>query len=373
MERSDIRRYAANIRGEVDGAFLYRRLAELESDSRVVDLYRRLADVEERHAGFWEGKLRAGGAPVPARRVSWRARVLARAGRRLGSGVILSVVASDERRGQGMYDAQPEASGTPLPYEERSHARLLSALSVGGGLQGATIARLEGRHRAVGGNALRAGVLGANDGLVSNMSLVMGVAGATDAGSGVLIAGLAGLLAGGLSMALGEWLSVQSSRELHSAELAAEAEELAEVPEEEAEELALIYQAKGIPEEMAHRMADEIVANPQAALDTLAREELGIDPGTLGGSAWEAAIASFLLFVSGAIVPVLPFMFARGGAAVIASIAASTAALFLIGAAITVVTGVSLWRSGLRQVVFGLAAAAVTYGVGFGLGAAITG
>src|SRR4030042_1020566 len=98
MERSDIRRYAANIRGEVDGAFLYRRLAELESAPRVVDLYRRLADVEERHAGFWEGKLRAGGAPVPARRVSWRARVLARAGRRLGSGVILSVVISGERQ-----------------------------------------------------------------------------------------------------------------------------------------------------------------------------------------------------------------------------------------------------------------------------------
>jgi VIT1/CCC1 family predicted Fe2+/Mn2+ transporter len=310
---------------------------------------------------------------VPTRRVRWRARVLARAGRRLGSGVILSVVTSEERRGQGIYDHQPESSGTPLPHEERSHARLLSLLSGGGGMQGAAIARLEGRHRAVGGNALRAGVLGANDGLVSNMSLVMGVAGATSGGGGVLIAGLAGLLAGGLSMALGEWLSVQSSRELHRAEIEAEAEELAEVPEEEAEELALIYQAKGVPEDTARRMADEIMANPGAALDTLAREELGIDPETLGGSAWEAAIASFLFFVSGAIVPVLPFLFARGAAAVIASIAASTVALFVIGAAITVVTGVAFWRSGLRQVVFGLAAAAVTYGVGLGLGAAIAG
>lgn len=373
MDRQDARRYSDNIRGEVDGAFLYRRLADLTEDPRLREIYTRLAEAEERHAVFWEAKLTAGGAKVPLRRVSWRARLLAWAGGRMGSSTILSAVAGNEHRGRRMYDAQPEAAGSALPGEERSHARLLSVLSGSGGLQGPAIARLEGRHRAVGGNALRAAVLGANDGLVSNMSLVMGVAGATDGGGGVLIAGLAGLLAGGFSMALGEWLSVQSSRELNAAEIEAEAEELAEVPDEEAEELALIYQAKGLPEDMAERMANEIIANPQAALDTLAREELGIDPETLGGSALQAAVASFSLFVSGAIVPVLPFIFARGMAAVIASIAASTVALFLIGAAITIVTGTGLWRSGFRQVAFGLAAAAITYGVGLGLGTAIGG
>jgi VIT1/CCC1 family predicted Fe2+/Mn2+ transporter len=241
------------------------------------------------------------------------------------------------------------------------------------GTAGAAIARLEGRHRVVGGNALRAGVLGSNDGLASNMSLVIGVAGASASGSGVLVAGLAGLVVGGISMTLGEWLSVQSSRELHHFEIDAEAEELAEVPEEEAEELTLICQAEGVPEDGARRMAGEIIANPQAGLDTLAREELGIDPEAPGGSAWEAAIASFLFFVGGGILPMLPFLFARGETEVIAGIAASTAALVLIGAAITVVTGVAFWHSGLRQVVFGLAAAAATYGVGLGLAVAIGG
>jgi len=373
MTEKDVRRYRENIQGEVDGAFLYRVLADMEDDPRLADVYLRLAATEEHHLHFWEEKIAAVGQPLPPRRVSRRARLIAWLGRRLGSSAILSVVAAEEDRGQFMYDDQPEATGTSLPGDERSHARVLGVLSGSGGAQGPTIARLEGRHKSVGGNALRAAVLGANDGLVSNLALVMGVAGATLEGRGVLIAGLSGLLAGGLSMALGEWLSVQSSRELYTAQIEVEREEIAEIPEEEEEELVLIYQAKGIPEDLARQMAARIMADSTAALDTLAREELGIEPDTLGGSAWEAAIASFLLFSGGALVPVLPFVFSSGTGAVYASLGFSGLALFVVGAAITLVTGRSVWRSGLRQVVFGLVAAGITFGVGNLLGVAVTG
>jgi VIT1/CCC1 family predicted Fe2+/Mn2+ transporter len=203
-------------------------------------------------------------------------------------------------------------------------------------------------------------VLGANDGLVSNLSLVMGVAGAQIGPQAVIIAGLAGLLAGALSMAIGEWVSVKSAREMYEHQIRVEADEIAEVPEEEKEELALIYQAKGMPESDAQRLAERLLEDPQKALDTLAREELGVDPGELGGSPAQAAIASFLLFALGAIVPVVPFIFASGLLAVAASATLSAAALFLLGGAITLLTGRGILFSGVRQVLLGLAAAAIT-------------
>jgi VIT1/CCC1 family predicted Fe2+/Mn2+ transporter len=243
--------------------------------------------------------------------------------------------------------------------------------SVRGGIEGGVLMQLEGRHRSTGGNALRAAVMGANDGLVSNLSLVMGVAGATLAGSGVLIAGIAGLLAGSISMALGEWLSVQSSRELYENQLRTEAEEIESAPEEEAEELALIYEARGIPAQSARALASQIMTNKETALDTLAREELSIDPAELGGSAWEAAITSFVLFALGAIIPVSPFIFTGGMSAVFISIGLSALGLFGLGAAITLFTGRPVWKSGLRMVVFGLLAAAVTFGIGRLIGVSI--
>ncbi|MER3438054.1 MAG: rubrerythrin family protein, partial [Chloroflexota bacterium] len=185
--------------------------------------------------------------------------------------------------------------------------------------------------------------------------------------------GLAGLLAGSLSMALGEWLSVQSARELYAHQIRIEREELAMVPEEEAEELALIYQAKGIPPERARELATRIIQDEVAALDTMAREELGVDPGELGGSAWVAAIMSFLLFSAGAIVPVIPFLFGSGTWAVTLSIAFSIVALFVIGAGITVITGRNALYSGVRQVLIGLAAAAITFGIGRAIGTSIGG
>jgi VIT1/CCC1 family predicted Fe2+/Mn2+ transporter len=234
------------------------------------------------------------------------------------------------------------------------------------------LARFEGRHRAIGGNALRAAVLGANDGLVSNFSLVMGVAGASSGGDPVLVAGLAGLLAGSLSMALGEWLSVQSARELYENQIATEAEELAVFPREEEEELRLIYEAKGLGAGDARNLARRIVrGDRKVALDTMSREELGIDPSDLGGSAWTAAITSFVLFAMGAVVPVIPFLIGSGATAIAVSAVLSAVALFALGAAITLLTRRNALTSGLRQVGFGLAAAAITFGIGTLLGTVV--
>jgi VIT1/CCC1 family predicted Fe2+/Mn2+ transporter len=177
-------------------------------------------------------------------------------------------------------------------------------------------------------------------------------------------------------MALGEWLSVQSSRELYERQIAVEAAELKAHPEEEQEELALIYEAKGLKPEQAQALAARLLASPESALDTLAREELGVDPEELGGSAWEAAISSFCLFAVGAIIPVSPFLFLSGAnptTAILASLLVSSLGLFGIGAAITLMTGRNVLFSGFRQVLFGLAAAGVTFGIGKLLGVSLGG
>jgi VIT1/CCC1 family predicted Fe2+/Mn2+ transporter len=239
-------------------------------------------------------------------------------------------------------------------------------------MPGAEVAQLEGRHRTAGGNALRAAVLGANDGLVSNLALVMGVAGAELPARTILITGFAGLLAGSFSMALGEWLSVQSSRELYEHQIRTEAAEIEASPEEEAEELALIYEARGMDRTQSETLARRILQDPEGALDVMAREELGIDPSQLGGSPWVAAFTSFILFSTGALVPVLPFLFARGAPAVMASLAISALALFGLGAGITLFTARPAVRSGLRSVLFGLVAAAGTYAIGRLIGVTVT-
>lgn len=370
---SDLKRYQQNLQKEMDGAALYGVLAEKESRPEMQTVYRRLAESEERHAGFWREKLKAADALSAKIQPSWRARVLIGLARRFGAQFVLPTVTSNEKADSNAYANQPESETAAMSADEQAHARLLSAASGGGGVAGSVVAETEGRHRSSGGNALRAAVLGANDGLVSNLSLVMGVAGAELSGQSILITGLAGLLAGAGSMALGEWLSVQSSRELYERQINIEREELAANPEEEAEELALIYQSKGLPEARARELAHSLLANKTTALDTLAREELGIDPGELGGSAWEAAYTSFFLFAMGAIIPVAPFIFLSGMAAVYVSVAISALGLFGIGAAITLMTGRSVWYSGTRQVLFGLAAAALTYGIGRLIGVSIGG
>jgi VIT1/CCC1 family predicted Fe2+/Mn2+ transporter len=305
---------------------------------------------------------------------SRRTRLLAWLARKMGPGVVLQSLQTAEQNGSHGYYGQEGADG--MAGDERSHSRVLYQVSrtvLRGGLDGGALAQLEGRHRSTGGNALRAAVMGANDGLVSNLSLVMGVAGATLEPKTILITGLAGLLAGACSMALGEWLSVQSSREMFSNQLEIEKMEIEAAPQEEAEELALIYEARGLNKDQAKMLANQIVENDEHALDTLAREELGIDPKELGGSAWEAAITSFILFAIEAIIPVIPYTFMNGTSAFVFSILFSIVGLFGLGTAITLFTGKRILYSGGRMVIFGLLAAAVTFGIGRLIGVSMGG
>jgi VIT1/CCC1 family predicted Fe2+/Mn2+ transporter len=368
-------RYTANLQGEIDSAALYRTLAQSENDEALAGVYRRLAAVEEAHAEFWRGRLQAIGRNAPKLRPGFRTRALIWLAHRFGPAFVLPTINTLERLDSGSYAAQPEAVAGGLPAAERSHARIIEALAspAPAPLSGAALARLEGRHRGMGGNALRAAVLGANDGLVSNLSLVAGVAGATMTEHAILVTGLAGLLAGSCSMALGEWLSVNTARESARRQIDTEAAELEQAPEEEEAELALIYQAKGLSEAQAKTLAAALIANQKTALDTLVREELGINPAELGGSAWVAAGTSFLLFALGAAVPVAPYAGLAGTAALLTSLAASGVALCLIGAGTTLFTGRSLWFSAARQLLVGLAAAAVTFGLGKLIGRALTG
>lgn len=373
MTRKTIDLYRANWDEELNSALLYRTLARLDPNPKLAEVYRRLAEVEEAHATAWEEKLTAAGITLPAFRPALRTRLLIWLAARFGAGVVLPALAAKEVSATGDYGGQAETAA--MAATERSHARLLQQIGETGrgGLAGSALARIEGRHRAAGGNALRAAVLGASDGLLSNFNLIMGVAGAELSGRNILLTGCAGLLAGAISMALGEWISVQSSRELYEKQLRTEAEEIAAMPEEEIEELVLIYQARGMDEETARLFATRIMEDRENALETLAREELGVNPEDLGGSAWEAAITSFLLFAAGAVIPVLPFLLLHGTAAVVTSAVASAAGLFLVGGAITLFTGRSVLYSGSRQVLFGCAAAAVTFLIGRLVGISLAG
>jgi vacuolar iron transporter family protein len=368
-------RYRANLQGEIDSAALYRTLAKTEDNPDIAKVYGKLASIEEAHAEFWKSRLKESGSAIPDLRPGMRARVLRWLARRFGPQFVLPTINPLEQLDSGQYDRQPEAVAAKLPAMERSHARIIEAIAGSDpqGLMGGTLARIEGRHRGMGGNALRAAVLGANDGLCSNLSLVMGVAGAALSAQTILVTGLAGLLAGACSMALGEWLSVNTARESYQRQIDVEAAELEDVPEEEKEELALIYQAKGLPKDQAAALAERLMSNKETALDTLTREELGIDPDELGGSPWTAGATSFFLFAFGAIFPVAPFFLLAGIPAVIASLALSGAVLFMIGAGTTLFTGRGVFFSGFRQLVIGYAAAAVTFGVGHVIGVAITG
>jgi VIT1/CCC1 family predicted Fe2+/Mn2+ transporter len=372
-DKKAIKDYLSYLDDERNSAALYRALSEVEKNPKIAEVYRRLAATEEGHAQTWIEKLREAGVSAPPFRLTWRTRVLSALAKRFGMEAVLPTLASIEDTASRGYDQQAGAGG--MAPTEQSHARLLRQIgqTTRGGMEGSALAQIEGRHRSAGGNALRAAVLGANDGLVSNFSLVMGVAGAEVAGGTILLTGLAGLLAGAISMALGEWISVQSSRELYEKQLRTEKEEIASAPEEELEELALIYQARGLPEGAARTMAEQIMSNRETALEALARDELGIDPEELGGSAWEAAIASFVLFAIGAIVPVIPYTFLGGMTAVIASALFSAVGLLAIGSAITLFTGRTVLSSGTRQVIFGLAAAAVTFLIGRLIGVSIAG
>lgn len=371
---NDIERFRANLVDELNGAALYSALAAAESDANRRDIFLQLAEAETRHARFWRDKLTAAGVTDVPFAPTLRTRLLSTLARRFGPRFVLPTVAAAEFADRGKYLSQPDALS--ISAEERGHAAVVEAIagpSRRASTLGSEIGRAEPWHRNASGNNLRAAVLGANDGLVSNFCLMMGVAGAGTGTRTILLTGAAGLVAGACSMALGEWLSVTNARELATTQLAKEREEIEQTPEAEQHELALILQAKGVSKAEAQRAAAQIMKDPDLALDTLAREELGINPTELGGNAWTAAGTSFALFSVGAVFPIVPFAWSGGGSAIGASAALSALALAGIGMLTSLFNGRSAGYSALRQVAFGCLAAAVTFGVGRLLGVSLSG
>jgi vacuolar iron transporter family protein len=361
-----------SIQTEIDASFLYQKLAEHETDATIANVFKQMSDIEKGHA---EAFAKKENIPVEyLMQPSWRAKTLNTIGRIFGYDYVLGTLMDTEKSIAKAIVTTKQKTKQKITGSETSHVNILrTILERESKVTGTQLSKFESRHRSVGGNAIRAAVLGGNDGLVSNFSLVMGIAGATAGQQGVLLAGLAGLLAGALSMSLGEWISVKSSQELYENQMQIEMEELETNPEGEMRELALIYMAKGIPEQQAQQMAGDIMKDKDHAHEILIKEELGINAEELKGSAVEAAVYSFILFAFGAVIPVLPFMFTSGMQAIVISVSASAVGLFVIGAAITLFTGKNVWYSGFRQVLFGLAAAAITYGIGKIIGVSIAG
>lgn len=354
MQNDRARRYRNKLRIERDNAALYSRLAELATDAHLGRAYLRIADIERTNARFWEARLRELGVTVPPVCIGRRVRALIWFAQRFGTQFVMPTVVRLEHA---------DHAATPVDRSgHRDHFVPADAPAARGH-----------RHRTQSGNTLRAAVLGANDGLVSNASLVMGMAGAAAGDRTVLLAGFAGLVAGACSMALGEWLSVNSSREFYQAQITERAERLAVAPEDGLHHIAGIYRDKGLQPAAAEHLAEHIAETPRTALDMLVREDLGIDPGELGGSAYGAAISSFLLFACGALFPVTPYLFWGGHTALVASVGSTALGLALIGVGTSLFTGRGMLFSICRQFAITSAAATITYAVGHALGVALTG
>jgi len=325
-------------RSEKTAAYLATAVAAAESDPGNAALFRNMADAAEKQAGILAKDL----GRTPDFTPSLRSRLIATCIATFGPRAMRPILSASKVRGVSVYSGKTEApAGHPWPK---------------------TIEDVGRRHRNFGGGTLRAGVFGVNDGLVSNTCLVMGVAGAAAEPSVIVLTGVAGLLAGAFSMAAGEFISMLSQREMFEHQISQEREELQRYPKEEAEELALIYAARGIPIEEARDVAAHLIANPEKALDTLAREELGLNPDDLG-SPTGAALSSFIAFAVGASLPLIPFLIGAGNGVAIAA-AISGAALFVVGALLSLFSGKNAWLSGLRMLAIGAAAAAATYGIG---------
>ncbi len=392
-----------NLKLEQDAIVLYDALAGIEQDPRRAHAFRHIADNERRHADIWAGRLRELGASVPpAGRPRVRIRFIIAIARVLGTRAVSDLVKAlegDEEAIYGDQDAHPAieaiaaderehleiwkrlddeaANGNRRPARRTAATDVVSAAThpavvVGEAESPDAITKGERWHRSGRSGTLRAVIFGVSDGLVSNLALVMGVAGASANGRLILLTGIAGLLAGAFSMAAGEYISMQSQRELFERQIALEAAELEAMPEEEEAELAALYMAKGFTRDEAQRIAARMFENPKTALDTLVREELGLDPDELG-SPMGAAVGSFVAFAVGAAIPVVPYLFGSGPAVFAVSIVASLAALFLVGAGVSLLTGRGLLFSGFRQVAIGAAAAGVTFAVGTLIGVGVAG
>ena len=365
-DAATLRRWRDLLASEREAAALYDHLADAAGGERA-DILRELAGVERRHASHWEQRLRSAGAEVPPPGpTGLRTRLLTATARRFSLDAVLPLIERAEKSDAGTYDADPDAAAG-MAADERGHARALAAMRAGRQSRlpdpHEVIERRERWHRGDRSGALRAAIFGVSDGLVSNTALVMGFAGSGASRSTVLLAGVAGLIAGSFSMAAGEYVSMAGQREMFQREIALERAELEEKPEEELEELVLIYRAKGLPTAQAREIATRIMSDREVALDTLAREELGLDPDELG-SPWSAAGSSLLAFAVGAFVVVLPYLVAGGFPAFVAAVVLALLALAVVGASIGLLNGRSPVRGALRQVIVGVLAAGFTYGVG---------
>ena len=335
---------------EKRSAYLYRVLSEVEQGTSRAALFRELAGEAEKQANIWARDVQIkGGRPPEHYRPDMRTRVAATLLRRYGPRPMRIILSAMKVRGMSMY----------AHHDAATHTVPLSLAEVGR------------RHRGTGNaNNLRAAVFGINDGLVSNASLMMGVAGAAAHTQTLLLTGIAGLVAGAFSMAAGEYISVRSQREMYEHQIDLERAELETYPQAEAAELALIYQAKGISKEEAQRVADALIADPEKALATLAREELGLNPDELG-SPWGAAASSFFAFASGALIPLLPFLLLHGSSALAAVMILTLCSLFGVGAVLSLFTGRQAIKGGLRMMLIGGAAGAITFVIGRMIGVSV--
>lgn len=336
-------------REEKQSAYLYRIVSDAESGTPRQVLFLELAHAAEQQAALWETEMKKNAiAPPQDFYPDFRTRMVAGLVRLFGPRPLRPILAAMKVRGMSLYTKAEVGHGIPTRLSEvgRRH------------------------HNAGSSGTLRAAVFGVNDGLVSNASLIMGVVGAAGASSVILLTGIAGLLAGAFSMAAGEYISMRSQREMFEYQIGMERAELEQYPQEEAAELALIFAAKGIEKNEARRLADKLIADPDRALDTLAREELGLNPDELG-SPWGAALSSFFAFAVGAFIPLLPFLFVKGQSAFFASIVFTCCALFGVGAAISLFTGRNAWLGGLRMLAVGSAAGAGTFVIGKALGVSL--
>jgi len=365
-----------NLRLERDAILLYDALAGMEKDPARASAFKRIAANERRHAEIWAGKLAERGADVPPAptRPRFRVAVIVFLARVFGTRAVTDLVTALEGEEEELYEAQTSPEVASIAADEREHAEIWRRLKAGAIVSAEQdIAARERWHRSGRSGTLRAVIFGVSDGLVSNLALVMGVAGAAGTAgadaSFIVLAGIAGLLAGAFSMAAGEYISMQSQRELFERQIALERAEMEAMPEEEQAEMAALYRSKGFPPDEADAIAARLFENPELALDTLIREELGLDPRELG-SPVGAAGGSFVSFAVGASVPVVPYLVLSGGVAFAASLVLSLLALFAVGAGVSLLTGRGFLFSGLRQVAIGAGAALVTFAVGSVIGVA---
>ena len=381
MSNNDPKRFVAYLQAERKASLLYRALAETVSGDRR-DALLELADIEDKHAVHWVEKLNEYGLAVPDMPTALDptdASLLARA-RSFGIDGVLATLERTESEAEDMYDEEPEALAS-MSADEREHAETFRRMSQDQ-IKAAALPRKapsptdsEPWHRGDRSGSTRAAVFGVSDGLVSNTALVMGFAGAAPNNSTILFAGLAGLLAGAFSMAAGEYVSVASQRDLFRREIAIEASELRDNPEEEEKELELIYRAKGLDREHAALIAKQIMVDPKTALDTLAKEELGLDPDALGNPV-KVAFSSFIAFAIGASVVVLPYLFFRASDAsttvpLVLAITFALLGMITVGSIVGRLSGRGVVFSALRQLAWGVGAAAVTYGVGHVIGVSV--